>query len=112
MIILSRTAIVLLAVLTSTAAAEESVRLPWVFGDHMVLQRGRPVPVWGEAAPGEEVRVSFSPFAAGATASGCAASGAREPVSCTRRSATPAIALVMREALASLELPFAPPPLR
>ncbi len=63
-----RIAIILLAVLTSTSAAEESLRLPWVFGDHMVLQRGRPVPVWGEAEPGEEVRVSFGPFAAEAKA--------------------------------------------
>lgn len=30
-----------------------------VFGDHMVLQRGQPVPVWGRAAPGAGVSVSF-----------------------------------------------------
>lgn len=30
-----------------------------VFGDHMVLQRDMPVPVWGTAAPGEEVTVRF-----------------------------------------------------
>lgn len=29
------------------------------FTDHMVLQRGLPVPVWGKADPGAEVRVSF-----------------------------------------------------
>ncbi len=30
-----------------------------LFGDNMVLQRGKPVPVWGTATPGERVRVSF-----------------------------------------------------
>src|SRR4051812_39178555 len=36
------------------------VRLPRVFGDAMVLQRGKPVPVWGWAAPGEKVTVHFA----------------------------------------------------
>lgn len=31
-----------------------------VFGSHMVLQRGMPVPVWGTAAPGEAVTVRFA----------------------------------------------------
>ena len=35
------------------------VRLPHVFGDHMVLQREMPIPVWGWADPGEEVTVSL-----------------------------------------------------
>ena len=34
-------------------------RFASVFGDHMVLQRDRPVPVWGTAKPGERVAVSF-----------------------------------------------------
>ncbi len=34
------------------------VRLPAVFGDHMVLQREAPVPVWGWADAGEAVTVS------------------------------------------------------
>ena len=29
-------------------------------GDHMVLQRNKPAPVWGTADPGEEVTVSFA----------------------------------------------------
>jgi len=40
--------------------ARAEVRLPKVFGDHMVLQQGRPVPVWGTAAAGEQVTVSFA----------------------------------------------------
>jgi sialate O-acetylesterase len=39
-----------------------------LFGDHAVLQRDKPVPVWGRAAPGEHVTVSFAGQAVGATA--------------------------------------------
>lgn len=35
------------------------VRLHPLFSDHTVLQRGKPVPVWGWADPGESVRVEF-----------------------------------------------------
>ena len=34
------------------------VKLPAVFGDHMVLQRDSAAPVWGWAAPGEQVTVT------------------------------------------------------
>lgn len=40
-------------------AVHAEVRLPQFYGDHMVLQRQRPIPVWGWATPGEKVRVSF-----------------------------------------------------
>lgn len=33
--------------------------LPLVFGDHMVLQRNKPVPVWGKAAAGASVKLIF-----------------------------------------------------
>ncbi len=46
------------AVAVSTAHAD--VSLPAVFSDDIVLQRGAKVPVWGWAAPGEEVSVSFA----------------------------------------------------
>jgi len=42
----------------SSAPALADVKLPAVFSDHMVLQDGRAVPVWGEASPGEAVTVS------------------------------------------------------
>jgi sialate O-acetylesterase len=29
-------------------------------GDHMVLQRGKPVPIWGKGQPGEQVKVTFA----------------------------------------------------
>ena len=35
------------------------IRLPQIFGDHMVLQRDSPLPIWGWAGPGEQVSVEF-----------------------------------------------------
>lgn len=49
---------VLLAAAISAAAMAE-VRLPALVADHMVVQRGSPVHVWGSAEPGEKVAVSF-----------------------------------------------------
>lgn len=43
--------------LCGMAAAQ--LRLPFVIGSNMVLQRGRPAPVWGSAAAGETVTVQF-----------------------------------------------------
>jgi sialate O-acetylesterase len=40
-------------------AARGEVTLPHVFSSNMVLQRDRPVPVWGWAQPGEKVTVEF-----------------------------------------------------
>ncbi len=41
-------------------SALADVRLPNIFGDDMVLQRNRQIPVWGWAAPGERVTVVFN----------------------------------------------------
>ena len=40
--------------------ASAAVSTSSIFGDHMVLQQGKTVPVWGKAAPGEDVTVSFA----------------------------------------------------
>ncbi|NDC63595.1 MAG: hypothetical protein EBZ59_06325 [Planctomycetia bacterium] len=48
----------LIMAIAAPAACGEIVPAP-IFGDGMVLQRDRPVPVWGRAAPGEAVTVSF-----------------------------------------------------
>ena len=48
----------ILALLAATAHAE--VRLAEVFGEHMVLQRDRPVRIWGQAAPGRTLTVEFA----------------------------------------------------
>ena len=42
-----------------TASARAEVKLPHILSDHAVLQRDMPVHVWGSAAPGERVAVSF-----------------------------------------------------
>jgi sialate O-acetylesterase len=36
------------------------VSMPSVFGDHMVLQRGGTIPIYGKASPGEVVKVQFA----------------------------------------------------
>ncbi len=43
-----------------TVQLEAAVRLPGIFSDHMVLQTGKAVPVWGWAGPGEEIAVSIA----------------------------------------------------
>ncbi len=52
----------------SRAGAE--VKLPSLFGDHMVFQQGIPLPVWGWSAPGEEIRVSLGGDVVSARADG------------------------------------------
>lgn len=53
---------------SSAALAQAAVRLPAIFGDHMVLQRDTGVPVWGWAEPGEAVTVAAGGDTATATA--------------------------------------------
>ena len=53
-----RFAFVLLALFVVAVRAE--VSLPKIFGDHLVLQRDRAIPVWGKATPGEKVTVRFA----------------------------------------------------
>ena len=42
------------------AAALTHAQTPRIFGSNMVLQRDKPVPVWGTAAAGQKVTVSFA----------------------------------------------------
>lgn len=46
--------------LLATALLHADIACPPIFGDHMVLQRDLPVPVWGTAAPGAEITVRFA----------------------------------------------------
>lgn len=48
---------VLLAFLWFVSCASADVRLASPFGDHGVLQRDVPIPVWGTASPGEKVTI-------------------------------------------------------
>jgi sialate O-acetylesterase len=45
--------------LVASFAVEAEITLPKILGNHMVLQRNQPIPVWGFAASGEKVTVSF-----------------------------------------------------
>lgn len=50
----------LLALVAWAALARADVTLAPLFTDHAVLQRDKLVPVWGEAEPGERVKVTFA----------------------------------------------------
>src|SRR5947209_19805589 len=56
--------------LTSAFAqrASAEVRVPSIIGDNMVLQQGQKDRVWGWAAPGERVTVTFNALTARAVA--------------------------------------------
>jgi sialate O-acetylesterase len=58
----------LAAALTGHARAD--VKLAEIFGDHMVLQAGAKLPVWGWADPGEKVTVTFGSASGSAVAGG------------------------------------------
>src|SRR3954464_9267618 len=48
-----------IALLTLAAGLQGAVKLPALISDHMVLQQGMPVRIWGTADPSEAVRVDF-----------------------------------------------------
>ncbi|MCB0270910.1 MAG: sialate O-acetylesterase, partial [Calditrichaeota bacterium] len=50
-------AIVLLLI---SCSQNRDLQLPKLFGDHMVLQRDKPIKIWGWANPGETVSVEFA----------------------------------------------------
>jgi len=58
----------LVLALCQAAALRADVKPAALFGDHMVLQQGMSVPVWGWADPGEQVTVSFAGQKVSATA--------------------------------------------
>src|SRR4051812_3491750 len=41
-------------------SVDAQVRLPQLVRDSMVLQRDRPINIWGWAAPGEKVKIRFN----------------------------------------------------
>ncbi len=48
--------------------AEANIRLPAIFSDGMVLQRDKPIRIWGASEPGEIIGIKFGDQAAVATA--------------------------------------------
>ena len=59
---------VLVCLCLSAAMAPAAVKMPALFGDGMVLQREKPVPVWGWADAGEKITVAFAGQEKSATA--------------------------------------------
>lgn len=57
-----------LSAVVATPARAGDLVLATPFADHMVLQRDKPVPVWGRARPGDRVRVEFAGQSREATA--------------------------------------------
>ncbi len=39
---------------------EQELKLPAIFTDHMVLQRGENIKIWGQASPGEDITISIN----------------------------------------------------
>ena len=64
------------ALLLPAPLLHAEVTLPAVFGDHAVLQRDVPLPVWGRAQPGERVEVLLADAAGAAVARGSATADA------------------------------------
>lgn len=58
----------LLSTLIAASGAAQALELAGVFADHMVLQRDTPLRVWGQAEPGQRVRVQLAGHAASALA--------------------------------------------
>ena len=58
----------LLVTLLLVGSAQAQVHLPNVFSDHAVLQRDRPIRIWGTAAPGESVAIQIHGASAKTTA--------------------------------------------
>ena len=54
-----RTCLILLLAAGLTLSARAAITLPAIFKDHMVLQRDKPIPVWGWADAGQEINVKF-----------------------------------------------------
>ncbi|HYO11006.1 MAG TPA: sialate O-acetylesterase [Tepidisphaeraceae bacterium] len=66
--LVARSAVAVLVLLLLAPPARAAIALPPMFGDHMVLQRGMEVPVWGKAEPGEKVTIEYAGQTAAATA--------------------------------------------
>jgi sialate O-acetylesterase len=52
--------ILLLVTLVSTVHLFANITLPKIFGDNMVLQRDKPIPLWGWGSPNEKITIRFN----------------------------------------------------
>src|SRR5262245_4888903 len=55
------------SLLAASGISHAEVRLPAIIGDNMVLQQGMKVRIWGQAAPGEHIKVNLASQTASAT---------------------------------------------
>ena len=55
-----------IALLCLNITVFSAVKLPAIISDNMVLQQGRPAPIWGWADPGEKVTVRLDNHSASA----------------------------------------------
>ena len=53
----------------AASLAQADVKLSGLFTEHMVLQQGLPIRIWGWAEPGEEIRITLADHSATATTS-------------------------------------------
>ena len=58
----TKTLLLILLLLTGATGLHSTVRLHPIFTDHMVVQRNKPLKVWGPGTPGEQLRVSFGKY--------------------------------------------------
>ncbi|MGA7351711.1 MAG: sialate O-acetylesterase, partial [Acidobacteriaceae bacterium] len=54
-----RIAVLFFCLVPFSAAARAEVRLPHLLSDHAVLQRDRPIHIWGWATPGAQLTANF-----------------------------------------------------
>ncbi|HEY9248337.1 MAG TPA: sialate O-acetylesterase, partial [Rariglobus sp.] len=54
--------------LLAAAALHADVSLPSILSDHMILQRSAATAVWGQASPGEKIKITFAGLRAETTA--------------------------------------------
>jgi sialate O-acetylesterase len=57
---MKKTIALLFAGILFTAGSFANITLPKIFGDNMVLQRNKPISIWGWAAAGEKITIQFN----------------------------------------------------
>ena len=56
---MKKLSIILLAIICVSLSVNAEIRLPQLFQSGMVMQRGKPIPIWGWADKGEQITITF-----------------------------------------------------